>query len=81
MNAALQCILHLPKVKEYYLSEEYENDINTKNVLGTKGKISKAFADLAKKYYNERLKAISPTKFKVFIHSSSFFLIFIRIYI
>jgi Ubiquitin carboxyl-terminal hydrolase len=47
MSSALQCFVHSPLLKEYFLSGKYKEHLNPKNPLGTKGAIlTKAFAQL-----------------------------------
>ncbi|KAJ0102113.1 hypothetical protein Patl1_05791 [Pistacia atlantica] len=33
MNSALQCLVHTPRLAEYFL-QDYSDEINTKNPLG-----------------------------------------------
>ena len=47
MSSALQCFVHSPLLKEYFLSGKYKEHLNPKNPLGTKGALlTKAFASL-----------------------------------
>lgn len=47
MSSALQCFIHSPLLKEYFLSGKYKEHLNPKNPLGTKGALlTKAFASL-----------------------------------
>eukprot|EP00929_Paragymnodinium_shiwhaense_P107024 TRINITY_DN72990_c0_g1_i1.p1 TRINITY_DN72990_c0_g1~~TRINITY_DN72990_c0_g1_i1.p1 ORF type:complete len:602 (-),score=107.94 TRINITY_DN72990_c0_g1_i1:168-1973(-) len=46
MNAGLQCLAHLEPLKAFFLTGEYEDEINQANPLGSKGELAHAFADL-----------------------------------
>lgn len=35
MNSALQCLSNVPELTNYFLSNTFIKDLNTKNVLGT----------------------------------------------
>lgn len=43
MNAALQCLIRLPNLVEYFLSNGHLKDLNVSNVLGSEGHIACAF--------------------------------------
>lgn len=46
MNSALQCLLHIPELNEYFLYKGYEREININNPLGHKGDVAHAFGHL-----------------------------------
>uniref|UniRef100_K3X6K0 Ubiquitin carboxyl-terminal hydrolase n=1 Tax=Globisporangium ultimum (strain ATCC 200006 / CBS 805.95 / DAOM BR144) TaxID=431595 RepID=K3X6K0_GLOUD len=54
MNCALQCLGHSPIFREYFLSQRHFNDINKKNVLGTRGKIATVFTRLLESMWRQR---------------------------
>lgn len=54
MNCALQCLGHSPIFREYFLSQRHFSDTNTKNPLGTRGKIATAFTRLMESMWRQR---------------------------
>ncbi|GKY91938.1 hypothetical protein MPSEU_000165400 [Mayamaea pseudoterrestris] len=46
MNATIQCLSHTPIFREYFTSQAYLRDINTKNPLGFEGKLAHVTAVL-----------------------------------
>ena len=64
MNAAIQCVSHLPLLRSYVLSGRYERDVNVGNPLGTKGELTRSFADLMAKMYGCPKKPLEPRDFK-----------------
>lgn len=46
MNSALQCLSNTFALTKYFLEKRYILDINTQNILGSKGKIAKEYANL-----------------------------------
>ncbi|KAF1792960.1 Ubiquitin specific protease domain [Phytophthora cactorum] len=46
MNSALQCFVHSPVFREYFLSNRYEAEVNKKNHLGSRGAVAAAYAQL-----------------------------------
>lgn len=67
MNSALQCLLHINELTEYFTSAFYEHEINVKNPLSSKGLIAKSFANLCKMVVTATSSAISPREFKMTI--------------
>ncbi|KAI9923071.1 hypothetical protein PsorP6_001732 [Peronosclerospora sorghi] len=54
MNSALQCFVHSPIFREYFLSTRYELEVNKKNRLGSRGAIAAAYAQLVSSMWRER---------------------------
>ncbi|ETK71198.1 hypothetical protein F441_21998 [Phytophthora nicotianae CJ01A1] len=54
MNSALQCFVHSPIFREYFLSNRYEAEVNKKNHLGSRGAIAAAYAQLQSSLWRER---------------------------
>ncbi|RHY31986.1 hypothetical protein DYB32_002967, partial [Aphanomyces invadans] len=48
MNAALQCLSHTTALTFHFLTNSYQTDLNTDNVLGTGGKLATQYALLLK---------------------------------
>ena len=46
MNSTLQCLAHTEPIRRYFLSGEYEADLNRDNPLGTGGELATQFANL-----------------------------------
>jgi ubiquitin carboxyl-terminal hydrolase 4/11 len=46
MNSTLQCLAHTEPIRRYFLSGEYEKDLNRDNPLGTGGELATQFANL-----------------------------------
>lgn len=67
MNTVLQCLASLPnQTVRYFLSGAFFEDVNTENVMGTGGELTKAFAEvLCKLYTLEDQTYIAPRDFKV----------------
>lgn len=70
MNAGLQCLSHLEPFAAYFLSGRYLEDINSTNLLGCKGELARAFADLQKLIWQSEKSPQKPkelhTKLKSF---------------
>jgi len=46
MNSTLQCLAHTEPLRRYFVSGDYEHDLNRDNPLGTGGELATQFADL-----------------------------------
>lgn len=64
MNSALQCLLHNPTIKEYFLSGAYRTEANPNNVLGTNGVLLEHLADFFRVFFTVKSKEISPFRLK-----------------
>ncbi|SCV03312.1 LANO_0G03378g1_1 [Lachancea nothofagi CBS 11611] len=77
MNSALQCLVHIPELRDYFLYGSFQNDINTSNPLGYGGQIAENFAALIKSLFNDRasnINSFSPRNFKTSLgHHNSMF--------
>jgi ubiquitin carboxyl-terminal hydrolase 4/11/15 len=51
MNSTLQCLAHTDPLRRYFLSGEYESDLNRDNPLGTGGELAAQFADLMREMW------------------------------
>ncbi|KAG1670073.1 Ubiquitin carboxyl-terminal hydrolase 15 [Nymphon striatum] len=65
MNAALQCMSNTSSVTEYFLRDNYYEEINADNPLGMRGEIAKAFGELVKNLWSGRYSHVSPKNFKM----------------
>lgn len=68
MNSALQCLVHIPELMNYFIYEYYKNEINYDNPLGNNGKIALSFAGLISNLFDYRLNknihSFAPREFK-----------------
>ena len=72
MNSALQCIMHCPGVRDYFLSGKFAQHINTSNPLGTENAaLAKVFAELVKGYWSGQDAVIAPWSLKKVISKFS----------
>jgi len=66
MNSTLQSLSNIPQLRDYFTSNRYVKEINTKNPLGSKGKLAEGFGSLMKQMWSQDSpKAMSPHEFKV----------------
>ncbi|CEP64402.1 putative ubiquitin-specific protease UBP12 LALA0_S11e03312g [Lachancea lanzarotensis] len=77
MNSALQCLVHIPELRDYFLYGNVEHEINTSNPLGYGGQIARNFASLIKSLFDEQhpnLSTFLPRAFKSTLgHHNSMF--------
>jgi ubiquitin C-terminal hydrolase len=64
MNSGLQCLGNIPELRAYFLEKHYVKEINTKNVLGTKGDMAEAFAKLLKEVWTNDGQPVVPRYIK-----------------
>eukprot|EP01114_Cavostelium_apophysatum_P000522 TRINITY_DN10473_c0_g1_i1.p1 TRINITY_DN10473_c0_g1~~TRINITY_DN10473_c0_g1_i1.p1 ORF type:complete len:811 (-),score=191.91 TRINITY_DN10473_c0_g1_i1:1186-3393(-) len=64
MNSTLQCLSNALPLREYFLSDSYLKDINTKNPLGSKGVIAESFANLMKQMWSGASSTLAPRDLK-----------------
>jgi ubiquitin carboxyl-terminal hydrolase 8 len=64
MNSALQCLLNVVPLTDYFLSELHTQEINEENFLGSKGEVVRAYAKLVKEVWetNQQIE-ITPRHF------------------
>ncbi|XP_023512827.1 ubiquitin carboxyl-terminal hydrolase 8-like [Cucurbita pepo subsp. pepo] len=63
MNSALQCLVHTPKLVDYFLGD-YGREINHDNPLGMNGEIALAFGDMLRKLWAPGASPVAPRTFK-----------------
>ncbi|CAR27483.1 hypothetical protein ZYGR_0I07580 [Zygosaccharomyces rouxii] len=82
MNSALQCLVHIPELRDYFLYNCFEDEINCNNPLGYQGYVARAFSGLVQNLFGCKTlssgstltPAYSPTGFKSTIgHFNSMF--------
>lgn len=64
MNSALQCLSNCKDLTEYFLKNEYKQDENPDNVLGSKCKLVEAYARLVNRLWYGDEDRIAPSDFK-----------------
>ncbi|KAM1948144.1 hypothetical protein ACFX15_008374 [Malus domestica] len=63
MNSAIQCLVHTPKLVDYFLGD-YRKDINYANPLGLKGELALSFGELLRRLWAPGARSVAPTMFK-----------------
>lgn len=63
MNSAIQCLVHTPKLNDYFLGD-FRKDLNFENPLGMNGKLALAFGDLLRKLWAPGATPVAPKMFK-----------------
>ncbi|KAH3664077.1 hypothetical protein OGAPHI_004791 [Ogataea philodendri] len=61
MNSALQCLVHVPELSNYFLYDFHEKEINRTNPLGNDGKVATAYAGLVKHLFDRRFSGSSSS--------------------
>lgn len=69
MNAAVQCLSHTTALTEHLLSGVYEEEINTRNPLGSGGDLARAYSSLLHQLWQRpsksgRYGSVAPKAFK-----------------
>ncbi|KAI5960213.1 uncharacterized protein KGF55_004936 [Candida pseudojiufengensis] len=66
MNSALQCLLHVPEINQYFFHNIYQGELNRDNPLGYNGDVANAFGSLLKQAFDpyKNSSSISPREFK-----------------
>uniref|UniRef100_A0A914LJF5 Ubiquitin carboxyl-terminal hydrolase n=1 Tax=Meloidogyne incognita TaxID=6306 RepID=A0A914LJF5_MELIC len=67
MNSAIQCLSNVPELTEYFINDEYYDEINTTNPLGTHGRLVKAYAELLKDMWSGCSSSVRPCHLKCVI--------------
>jgi len=69
MNSILQCLSHSPKVREYFLTKKYKEDLCASSKM--QGRLAEEFANLLSEMWSGRNDSVSPTKFKSTVAKSA----------
>jgi len=64
MNSALQCLSHTQLLRDYFLSRDYEYDVNLTSKFGMAGHLAVSFSDLMDDLWTTRGKVLAPRNFK-----------------
>lgn len=60
MNSVLQCLANTEPLVKYFLYEIYLTKLNESSSLGTRGKLTIAFAELVYDMYLGESKSVAP---------------------
>ena len=64
MNSSIACISNCTELTCYFLSGDYEKDINKENKLGMGGRLAKSWGALLHQYWVEKTRVGNPAEFK-----------------
>ncbi|XP_021342964.1 ubiquitin carboxyl-terminal hydrolase 15-like [Mizuhopecten yessoensis] len=64
MNSALQCMSNVPMLTQYFLNDEWVDEVNEDNPLGMRGEIARSFAELVKTLWSGKYSYTAPRNFK-----------------
>jgi len=64
MNSALQCLSNTFDLTSYFLTREFEKDVNKENPLGAGGRLAYAYAELMKDMWLGHSSYVSPWDLK-----------------
>jgi len=64
MNSALQCLSNVPALTDYFLSNKYQNHINSDNPLGMKGEVARAYGELIHEMWSGTTDYCAPKLLK-----------------
>jgi len=67
MNSALQCLSNTTPLLKYFLSDDWQYDVNVKNKMGTGGELAVVYANLMRDLWTSESKAVPPSRFKYVI--------------
>uniref|UniRef100_A0A4W3HJJ8 Ubiquitin carboxyl-terminal hydrolase 15 n=1 Tax=Callorhinchus milii TaxID=7868 RepID=A0A4W3HJJ8_CALMI len=59
-----QCLSNTSPLTEYFVSDEYMDELNNDNPLGMRGEIANAYADLIKQMWSGKYSYVTPRAFK-----------------
>ncbi|CCK69329.1 putative ubiquitin-specific protease UBP12 KNAG_0C02180 [Huiozyma naganishii CBS 8797] len=78
MNSGLQCLVHIPQIRDYFVYNGFEKEINVNNPLGFQGHMARSFHGLIQSLFGDSIAPfpsyVSPTHFKsTLVHFNSMF--------
>lgn len=65
MNSALQCLSNVRDLTDYFISEEWQEELNVANPLGMKGEIATSYAELIRNIWSGKYSHTVPRNFKL----------------
>lgn len=78
MNSTLQCLGHTPALQNYFLSRQYQGDLNLKNPLGTGGELATEFAQLLQEMWMAPSTFSAPTHQGPVVYTSASHVVYPR---
>ncbi|EXJ89204.1 hypothetical protein A1O3_02270 [Capronia epimyces CBS 606.96] len=67
MNSALQSLRSVEELTQYFLHDQWKQDLNVDNALGHHGEVARAYANLLHQIYDESTSSTNPSRFKTTI--------------
>lgn len=67
LNSIIQCLANTRQLRDFFLGNEYKDDINTENPLGAGGKLAITFAKLMRDLWSGRDRSLSPYNLKAIV--------------
>lgn len=64
MNSALQCVRSVEELTKYFLTDEWDAELNVDNPLGNNGNVAIQYGQLLKEFYRENASTVTPRQFK-----------------
>ncbi|KAG7349657.1 ubiquitin carboxyl-terminal hydrolase [Nitzschia inconspicua] len=64
LNSIIQCLNHIEPLTQYFLGGEFAKELNTKNPLGSGGRVATAYATLLKEIWSGDYSALAPRLLK-----------------
>ena len=64
MNSMLQCLSNVAPLRGFFVSGDYEPELNTENPLGAEGLLAQSFASLLRLMWGNGASVVSPRNFK-----------------
>ena len=64
MNSSLQSLSNTVPLASYFISNQYKQEMNKDNPLGTGGKLAEQFAQLLKEIWSGKSRCVAPREFK-----------------
>lgn len=81
MNSAIQCLSHCEDLTKYFLTKQYEQEINYSNKLGTGGEVAHAYYSLMLELWNGNSNYLSPGDFRhIFVRFARQVIIYILVF-
>lgn len=63
-NSGTQCLIHSLPLEHIFLHTNWEDDINTTNPIGMKGRLARAFGELMEKVWSGESRVVAPQQLK-----------------
>ena len=67
MNSMLQCLSNVEALRRFFVSGDFEEELNPDNPLGAEGQLAEAFSALLKLMWGNDASVVSPRHFKAIL--------------